>query len=475
MWLRQCFNSHGRCLELTLLLVLLPTIASAQEAISPQPGSSPFLDAVPDGYLLHAYDDCGIPERQPHVDMTDSYCWTFNTSDTDADLKSRSAVFSYKSINLRYAELDPELSYVLAVTYASDHVYKRVQSLWANGVQLHEPYALPNAKAVRLIVKVPASVVQSGEMALQLRIHGEVNATVSIVELWANAPPKQDALRLSCVSGLVSELAGRVLDLAYEPVAGATVRLGRPGQSTPLANTQTQPDGWFRFPRNVFENGQPTTDLEVVVNHEGHIGHAHGAGCGVDVRSGPLSAHSQPRGGPGRPTPVARRNLAHRPLHPPRVCVLGLSRMQLGRTITFPASGDSRDSTLPQEQTVAVARDVCCAARMGGAIACSSALMRSTLEPTTGSTVSLLGYSENLFTPVEWEITSLVRPGKPNRLDLAMKVDTVSEKLSYSSGYAFHNLGGIDRSVSIFALPPVHVTSAACLPHSSTKRIAMRN
>jgi hypothetical protein len=38
-----------------------------------------------------------------------------------------------------------------------------------------------------------------------------------------------------------------------------------------------------------------------------------------------------------------------------------------------------------------------------------------------------------------------------------MKVATVSEALSISSTYAFHNLGGIDRSVRVFALPPTHV------------------
>ena len=68
-----------------------------------------------------------------------------------------------------------------------------------------------------------------------------------------------------------------------------------------------------------------------------------------------------------------------------------------------------------------------------------------------------LGYSENLFTPVEWDITDAAQPGQTNRLDLEMKVATVSEALSYSSAYAFHNLGGIDRSVRVFALPPTHV------------------
>jgi hypothetical protein len=31
-----------------------------------------------------------------------------------------------------------------------------------------------------------------------------------------------------------------------------------------------------------------------------------------------------------------------------------------------------------------------------------------------------LGYSENLFTPVEWEITDAAKVGQANRLDLGM-------------------------------------------------------
>lgn len=68
-----------------------------------------------------------------------------------------------------------------------------------------------------------------------------------------------------------------------------------------------------------------------------------------------------------------------------------------------------------------------------------------------------LGYSENLFTPVEWDVTDAAQPGKVNRLDLEMKVATDSERLSYSSAYAFHNLGGIDRSVRLYALPKIHL------------------
>ena len=69
-----------------------------------------------------------------------------------------------------------------------------------------------------------------------------------------------------------------------------------------------------------------------------------------------------------------------------------------------------------------------------------------------------LGHTENLFTPVEWDITDTVAWDGVNRLDLEMKVDTLSEKFSISSGYAFHSLGGIDRAVRVFALPPTHIS-----------------
>jgi hypothetical protein len=76
-----------------------------------------------------------------------------------------------------------------------------------------------------------------------------------------------------------------------------------------------------------------------------------------------------------------------------------------------------------------------------------------------------LGYSENLFTPVEWEITEAAKAGQVNRLDLEMKVATTSERLSCSSDYVCsgssikHSLGGIDRAVRIYALPKVQIAT----------------
>ena len=210
------------------------------------------LESIPEGYSLYAYDDCGVIGRQPHVQMADSYLWTFNTSDTDAGLKERSAVFSYKQVAALYENLDPELDYILALTYASDHVYNRVQSLHADGVELHGPLALPKAKAIRVIVKVPHEVTADGKMLLEIKIHGEVNATASVIELWANGSSPQPSIRFEGVSGLFSELSGRVLDLAYDPVPNVKVQLSQPGNV--LAAVRTQSDGYFTFPRKLFAN-----------------------------------------------------------------------------------------------------------------------------------------------------------------------------------------------------------------------------
>jgi hypothetical protein len=68
------------------------------------------IDAVPKGFYLHRYDDCGIIGRQPHVQMDKgAYCWTFTPWDTNAGVRERSAVFSYEEINMYYEDLDPDL------------------------------------------------------------------------------------------------------------------------------------------------------------------------------------------------------------------------------------------------------------------------------------------------------------------------------------------------------------------------------
>jgi hypothetical protein len=417
------------------------------------------LDAVPKEYRLHAYDDCGVVERQPHVQMEDSYCWTFAPSDTDADLKSRSAVFNAKTVKMLYTDLDPKLSYVLAVTYANDHVYKRVQSLWANGEQLHEPFALPPAKAARLVVRVPKSVTKTGKMALQFRLHGEENVTVSVVELWANAPAKQ-TLRICDVFGLYPNLSGKILDMTYEPVAGAAIEVFQRENDKPLAVVKSGADGSFNMPRRALKDLPPKSDLRIVA----------ALGSRTESVYLPAARLFEPVFEPVRyrPLPTQVAGLAEFQIsldgawkiHPAPAQDLRKNPLDAAgwKDIKVPGQWRQQGFDLPRDQTVAMAKEFSIPPEWVGRriFLRFNAIHAGTHYWLNGQP---MGSSENLFTPVEWEISKQVRIGEKNRLDLEMTVDTPSEMLSSSSNYVFHNLGGIDRSVSVFALPPIHVRS----------------
>lgn len=429
-----------------ILFICLGLLASGLVALADN-----VLTAIPAGYHLQAYDDCGVAGRQPHVLMKDCYFFTFSTSDTDAGPKERSAVFSYKGIQAVYTNLDPKLSYVLALTYASDHVYKRVQSLEANGIVLHGPYALPKAKATRVIVKVPPEAIHDGKMTLSWKIHGEVNATVSIIELWANAPAKS-ALAFTSLAGLSSVVDGQLIDLTYDGVPGAKVTLSAAAKT---ATTVTDKSGLFSFDGKSVASLGPTDELVLTAQHDGQSGQTN-----LNTKTFFFE-------------PVHYRPIATK-VAGLRQCSVLLNGSWLIQTNTSPdvRHESLRDSgwksfevpgqfvqqgfDVPQDKPVALAREFVVPKEW----ATKRVVLR--FDAIHGGTRYWLnghelGYSENLFTPVEWDVTDAVKIGQTNRLDLEIKVATASEALSYSSGYAFHNLGGIDRSVRLFALSQLHI------------------
>ncbi|MDB6028226.1 MAG: hypothetical protein JWM68_4449 [Verrucomicrobiales bacterium] len=412
-----------------------------------------FLPTMPAGYFLHAYDDCGMASRQPHVRMNDCYFFTFSTSDTDAGIKERTAVFSYKGISAVYTNLDPKLSYILALTYASDHVYHRVQSLEADGVKLHEPYALPQAKATRVLVKVPAEVTQDGKMTLSWKIHGEVNATVSIIELWANAPTAA-RLEIASISGVAEGLEGRVLDLAYEGVAGANVSLGNPAQRE-LVKTTTDTNGFFNFSSKELQPLPRKGEWLLTARHQG--GKADLTISTTNLFFEPVHYRPLPEKTAGLKSNVVLLNGDWK-IHPKTTngtCALPLNDTSWA-TWQVPGQWLQQGFDIPRDQSAAVAKEFVIPKEWAGRriILRFDSIHAGTRYWLNGQE---LGYSENLFTPVEWDITASAHPGTTNRLDLAMKLGTVSEAMSFSSDYAFHNLGGIDRSVRVFALPTAHV------------------
>ncbi len=128
------------------------------------------------------------------------------------------------------------------------------------------------------------------------------------------------------------------------------------------------------------------------------------------------------------------------------------------RNFQVPGQWAQQGYDIPQDKTVAVAREFTIPAAWAGyrIFLRFDAIHGGTHYWLNGKP---LGYSENLFTPVEWEITDAAKVGQMNRLDLEMKVATASERLSCASGYTEYSLGGIDRAVRIYALPRLDVST----------------
>lgn len=61
------------------------------------------------------------------------------------------------------------------------------------------------------------------------------------------------------------------------------------------------------------------------------------------------------------------------------------------------------------------------------------------------------------FTRWETDITSLLKPGKKNSIELSLTDPT--DEISYAAGYAHHPILGILRDVTLFAVPKAHMTN----------------
>ncbi|NLH99621.1 MAG: hypothetical protein GX446_09045 [Chthonomonadales bacterium] len=413
------------------------------------------IEAVPDGYHLIAYDDCGVRDRQPHVRCEGVH--TYSEAHVAADERTRSVAWGWKEVGARFDQLRPDISYVIAVTYANEPFNARVQSLYAGDVALHGPRALPKGGWERLVFMVPHEAIQDGVLDLRFRLEGPVNVVVSAIELWAPLPPPK-ALHLTDVSALWKDLEGRALDLAWNPVAGARVTLlRRDAPDAPIAVTETDAEGMFVFKRDVLIALPRNADLLLRASSTDAC--AEKTVSASDIWFDPIRY---------RPIPAA--------IHGLRACVRTLDgswRMRAGepaaarglplgdhgwRRFKVPGQWLQQGLDVPLTEPVSVATEFPVPAEWRG----RRVILR--FDAVHGGTQYWLngvriGSSENLFTPVEWDVTEQVLFGQPNRLDMEMIVQTESERLAHASGYAFHSLGGIPRSVRIFALPATHLRS----------------
>lgn len=68
------------------------------------------------------------------------------------------------------------------------------------------------------------------------------------------------------------------------------------------------------------------------------------------------------------------------------------------------------------------------------------------------------GYHMGGMTPYEINITNLIRQNAGNEVELLVRSESMADMLGSLTQYAAHQLGGITRKVTLFALPNVHIT-----------------
>lgn len=433
--------------------VVILTVALVWVAQSSEAGGALALDRVlasmPAGYALQEFDDCGVPGRQAHVRETGIH--SYRLDECRADERARTVSWGWKAVHIDYTGLDAGRQYAAAVTYGNETFNGRIQSLWAGTTCLHAARPLPLGGSERVVVSIPADEIHDGKLTLECRLEGPVNVVVSCVELWSDAPAKP-LLRLEGLSGLAGDLQGSVLDLAYNPVAQADVRALATGGAA-LATARTGDDGTFRVPAAALSG---MDSVRVVAAHAGL--EAAVTLTADDLRFTPVRYVPMPTIVDAKRAPVVP--LDGEWLVDPNAA--GARDRLLGdpawKRMVVPGQWLQQGIDVPQDQKVAMAREFEVPSSWEGrrVVLRFDAIHAGVTYWLNGRK---LGRSENLFTPVEWDVTDKVAFGGRNRLDLEMVVDTVPERLSYSSGYAFHNLGGIDRSVRLFALPARHITA----------------
>lgn len=409
---------------------------------------SPFLaSAVPKDYHIVAYDDCGIPGRQPH--MRESLDFTFPKSSVAGTDAQRSVAFSLTEMRAVYDKLPGKGPYFLEMTVTADPNIPRLQSLRAGSVNLYDKWTPPTGAPATFIFKIPPDVIKDGQLVLTFTNHGGHNCVVAEMKLWGPEPaPVQMSLQWS--PGMNGELAGQVINSnTLQGVAGTAVA-ALDGEKI-LARTETDKDGRFLFDGKAWRD-TPTLKRFILRAGAPPLEQTVAVALSRLFTGNPL-LYEMPQTVPGIASSplsldgtweaiVGDTNL----LPPEKLPASG------GKPVKIPGQLAQQGFKLEPDQYVYLKKRFQVPADWAG----HPVSLR--FEAVHGNSQywvngKFAGASERLFNPIDLNITDLVTPGQAAELVVAMKLNSDAERLAHASAYASHSLLGIPRSVLARCLP----------------------
>ena len=392
-----------------------------------------------------AYDNCGIDGQQPHVSIkSGNYKYPASEIATkilplDSDL--RTIIYGDRKVGLTYGGLKPEAKYKLILRFISDHT-NRVQRIKVGGAVSIAKVVLPQNKLITQDILIPAKAYKSGKLEILIETVEGLNCVLSDARLISDTPGLNSHMELVCGLSPGPTVEGKVIDLnSGQPIADALISLN-------TITTKSSKDGSFNISFKA-----PNKDVTLTAT-KGKLR----ATQLFHVKD--FSVFRKPR-------------LSQRPAKTEQISLNGTWKFletlptnfpkkldQLTKEIKVPGEWVMQGFEVKKNTPAAFCRTFTVPSRMQGQRVKLrfDAVYSDCKVWVNGEKV---GKHIGGFTPFELDITDVVKFGKQNTLALSVQNESLADTMANGSKYACHQLGGINRKVTLFSLPQANISSLA--------------
>jgi len=369
------------------------------------------------------------------------------------DDQARSIVYDNNEIRLHFTNLNPEAGFKLRFVCLSNSP-NRVFTLMADNEVLQEDMALPFGRKSEHVLDLPSSVYRDKNVELRFIKRGGANVVLSSIELWSNKRKALLYLDIDAAGDFAAHINGVVRDFLGETVSEAAVELKLEGTQQ-LLRCKTDAEG--KFSLTVPQRWRGTS--EKWINISAVKGKLNGKEILTTLEVFLPRLSPKPHWVSSVEEPVINLNGTWRfnPAPPPEsykhdlnlkdwalIQVPGEWAMQGFKVEEDNAAAYRRQIDIPndwKDQQVKIRFD---------------AVYSDARIWFNGQKV---GSHMGTFTPFEVDVTEAVMPGGTNTLALEVTSESLAEDNTAGHPMVGHQMGGIIRRVSAFALPKLNIAS----------------
>jgi len=400
-----------------------------------------------------AFDDAGVPGRQPHLTGGSDYRFPEQVIPREVARSGhpvRTAVFG-REVRYSWAGLRSEARYRLRLTFLSD--VPRTQQIMLDGRMMVAELRLPPNRIVYAVIDLPFPQTD-GVCDLSITTSQGPNAVVSILELYSNFTNLRPDPVFEAYGDCRGAIKGSLFDRnRVAPYAGQEIRVS-PEKSRVSLSTRTDENGMYRMevPQawEFFGGGQVRVEATLPENFLTRTVSFRAIFSPRltprPVHSGPLTKAHIDLNGPWRFHPSPPEDF-------PRLDASGTADWD---SIQVPGEWALQGFSVPRDTAAAYWREFVLPEewkKLRTLLRCD-AVYSDAVVYVNGHRA---GDHQGGFTAFETDVTDLVKHGR-NTIALAVKNESLEDILASGTQYAAHSLGGITRKITLWAVPPCHVS-----------------